>query len=67
LSTCGENFGGKSTEEEGFTSSRGFKERRKTYSNLKFFNICKGAMLRKRVKTICKMQDKKKIEFGNLG
>jgi hypothetical protein len=37
------------------------------YLNLKFFNICKGAMLRKGVKTICKMQDKKKIEFGNLG
>jgi hypothetical protein len=37
------------------------------YLNQKSFNICKGAMLRKRVKTICKMQDKKKIEFGNLG
>jgi len=37
------------------------------YLNLKFFHICKGAMLRKRVKMICKMQDKKKIEFGNLG
>ncbi len=66
LSTCGEKFGGKSTE-EGFTSSWSFKERGFLYLNLKFFNICKGAMLRKRVKTICKMQDKKQIEFGNLG
>jgi len=67
LSTCGEKFGGKSMEEKGLASSCGFKERGEMYLNLKFFNICKGAMLKKRVKTICKIQDKKKIEFGNLG